>query len=148
MSVEIPNTFAEIIPWDYSSSKIDTDATYLCTITEEAKLGFSITSRKSWLTQAVNRVTKDETFAKTFKLKGTQTQNRYKDTLHFLEERMAMLVNAYRRRLQLFPLLHTETLTDFDKHYDTYWKCRDIIDQLIANANPTLSAPAPKAVDL
>ena len=143
MSVET-NDFYDIIPWKYSSTKIDKDVDYICSINEETKLGFCISSRKAWLTQAFNRVTKDEIYSKAFKIKGTQSHNRYKDTLQFLEERMGMLVNAYRRHLQLFPLVQKTTLDEFTKIEDTYWKNRDVLDQLLDSTDSTVcTAPAP-----
>ena len=41
------NEFADIIPWKYTSSKIDKDTEYLAKITEEPKLSFCISSRKA-----------------------------------------------------------------------------------------------------
>ena len=142
-SIETDKDFKEIIPWEYTSSKLDKDEEELLKNREEAKLSLSISARKGWFTQALNRVKKDDEFNRKFNLKGTQTHNRYKDTLHFLEERMGMLVNAYRRYLQLFPLLQEKTLEEFNNLADTYWKSRDILDTLLDCTDTSISAPAP-----
>ena len=139
MSIETDKDFTDIIPWEYTSTKLDKDVETISKIKEEGKISFCISSRKGWLTQAFNRVKNDDEFNKKFNLKGTQTHNRYKDTLHFLEERMGMIVNIYRRYLQLFPLLHQDTLEAFNKLAETYWHSRDILDKLLDSVNSSFT---------
>ena len=101
---ETDQGFDEVIPWHFSSTHTEKDKQNLLLMEDKKRITFSINTRRGWLTKAGQRVLKDDGYDKSFKLKGKQTFNRYKDTLNNLEERMAVLVNGYRRYLQLFPL--------------------------------------------
>ena len=136
LPIETEVDFSDIIPWEYSSNSIDDDAKYIQTITEEPKLSLCLSSRKGWLSRALNRVTNDKEYDTKFNIRRRQTHNRYKETLHFLEERFGKLVNGYRRYLQLFPLNRETTYKEFEKHSDTYYECREILDQLLDKTDP------------
>ena len=118
---EVDPTFYELIPWDYSSTKICDDAAKVSQITDTNKLALSVTARKGWLTRALKRVKADEEYNRLFNIKGKQTHNRYKDTLQNLEERMAMLINAFRRQMQLDKDGSDEILRELEKIEKTYW---------------------------
>ena len=131
MTVETDQGFDEIIPWHFSSTHSETDKQKVLLIEDKTRLTFSINARRGWLTKAGKRVLADEEFDKKFKLKGKQTNNRYKDSLDNLEERMAVLVNGYRRYLQLFPLEVNTVMDEFNTSAETYWSSRDILDRLL-----------------
>ena len=125
--------FYEIIPWKYSSTKIDNDALELLKlkVEDETTLSHRISARKGWFSRAMERIAKDEEYHKKFGITGKQSHNRYKETLQFLEERFSMLTNGYRRYLQLFPMQQDRMMEAFQTHVDTYWNCRDIMDRLL-----------------
>ena len=112
MTVDIE--FEDIIPWHFTSTHTDQDREKILKIVDDKKLNNSINTRLGWLTKAAKLVLADDEFDKKFKLRGRQVNNRYKDTLNNLEERMSTLINGYRRYLQLFPDERDEIIEKFN----------------------------------
>ena len=132
----------EIIPWPYSSAKLRADAELLREVTEQKDLDRRITARKGWVTRAIDRVKSDQTYDLTFNLKGKEAYERYNDSKNYLEERMGMLVNAFRRMLQVIMLDKQTYMDQFDAVCKNYQKGMDIIIRLCTAADSNPLTPA------
>ena len=138
----------ELLPWSYSNPKLDEDAQKLETYDDPTTISKCITGRKSWFTKAVNMVTNDKKYASSTNVQGKQSLDRYEKTLDFLENRMGMLVNAYRRILALQDERHQQQrYAEFDILLASYQTSRDVIDALIdaaSPATPDVARPPPE----
>ena len=146
-AIEVNTGFDNIIPWHFTSTHTDIDREKILLIDDKRKLDHSIIARHGWLTKAAKRVLADEEFDKKFNLKGKQTNNRYKDTLNNLDERMTVLVNGYRRYIQLFPDEQDDIMEKFNTASKTYWNSRDILDRLLDSTAEPIVPIRPTNVD-
>jgi len=95
------DTIDEIIPWHFFNAKTLEDAEELSKIKDQKDLERRLSARKGWLTKALERVKADRDWNFQFKLTGKEPYARFNETKTFLEVRMAMLVNTYRRLFQV-----------------------------------------------
>ena len=127
----------ELIPWHYSSAKLRADAELLREVKEQKDMDRRITARKGWVTRALDKIQLDQEYDSKFQLKGKEVYERYNDSKTYLEERMGMLVNAYRRQLQIIVLDKQTYMADFDAVLPKYQGGIDIIVKICIAANPT-----------
>ena len=132
----------EIIPWHFYNAKIIEDGELLSKVKDLNDIERRITARKGWMTRALERVKADKVWSEEFKLTGSGPFARFKKTKAVLEERMAMIVNVYRRVLQI-AIMNQQPFKDaFDAINANYIKGCDIMDRLIALADPNLKTDA------
>ena len=127
----------ELIPWHYSSAKLRADAELLREVKEQKDMDRRITARKGWVTRALDKIQLDQEYDSKFQLKGKEVYERYNDSKTYLEERMGMLVNAYRRQLQIIVFDKETYMSDFDAVLTKYQGGIDIIVKICIAANPT-----------
>ena len=132
----IPGLYTYIPLDGTQSEKIKADEEYLQTLTDFNEVKRSLTTRKGHLTRAKNLVIRDKEYNDKFRLKGKATYERYLETKITLEDRWDMLLNGYRRLLQLLPLQTDEILAQYEETYAVFWDSRDVIDALIEISDP------------
>jgi len=132
----------EIIPWHFYSTRVNTDADLLKQVNDQRDLERRITARKGWITKALDRVKADKAYHEQFKLKGKEQHARYIDTKNYLEERMAMVVNAFRRILQVVVLDKQTFFNQFDEIAKRYYEGMDTLGVLITQSDPN---PTPQS---
>ena len=127
----------EYIPLDGTQSeKVKDDENSLQTITDYNAVRRSLTTRKGHLTRAKNLVIRDKDYNDKFRLKNKVTYERYLETKVTLEDRWDMLLNCYRRLLQLLPLQTDTILEEYEESYEVFWNSRDVVDTLLAISDP------------
>ena len=138
------DTLEELIPWNFYTTKTVADCQLLAKVNDQNDLERRITARKGWITKALNRVQADKEWFERTKLTGKQPYARFLETRTWLDERMAMVVNAYRRILQVIVLDKQTFMSQFEEVEKIFYQARDIIDNLLAltDPNPKLTQAA------
>ena len=129
----------QLIPWHYYNQKTLEDAKILDQVTDLNDLQRRATARKGFVTRALNRISGDKTYHDKFKLKGKISYARYEESRNFLEVRMAMVVNVYRRIYQVVQLDKPSFEKDFEEILKVYFDGKNIIDALMDWSDPTPS---------
>ena len=133
------NNADELIPWHYYSTKTLEDAKVLNKVTDLPDLQRRATSRRGGVTKALNRINRDKEYYDKFNLRGKQSHSRYEDTKAFLDERMGMVVNIYRRILQVIQLDKATFEKEFEEVSKAYFDGRNVIDALLDFSDPSPS---------
>ena len=131
-----------VIPWHFYNTKTLEDAQSLSTVKDQAELERKITARRGWVTKGLNRIELDKKYHEQFKIQGKESQSRFTESKTFLEVRMAMLVNAFRRIITIIVLDKQTFMDQFDEVQEAYFKGRNVIDALIDWATPRQSVSA------
>ena len=127
--------FYEVIPWQFCNTKIVEDADLLKQVKELNDIERRITARKGWLTRSMERIQDDKEWNEKFHLTSKEAFARFTDSKAFMEERMAMLVNAFRRAIQI-AIAPKPYIEQYEYIVKTYSTARNVIDRLISEADP------------
>ena len=111
----------ELIPWHFYNAKTLEDANVLRQVSDLNDLQRRATARKGFVTRALNRISGDKAYHDKFKLKGKQSHARYDESRMFLEVRMAMIVNVYRRIYQVVQLDKPSFEKEFEEITKVYF---------------------------
>ena len=98
------NTAEEQIPWHFFNTKTLRDGEELAKVGDLTDLQARAISRRGYVTRALKRIQSDKEYFEKIRVQGKQSHARYEESRSFLELRMAMVVNVYRRILQIVPL--------------------------------------------